>query len=188
MTMAIVGQIQFNVQKMSKANKPYNVTVLKYTTEAGMVKTENCFDSVPYASVLKTLSAGDEIDVTLVKNGEFYNLSDLKLVKKSTGEASVIGATPAKYTPKYTEDSDRQSSIQRQNALTNATNLVSAMVANELFKKTTKQSILVDEIIKIATQFEGYTSGRDKIEKLTSTIPDAVGGADAPFDTEDMPY
>lgn len=187
MAKGIVSQIMFNVPKTSKAGKAYNVIQLKFTTEKGQSKTESIFESASFAGVLKTLAPGDEIEATYVKNGEFFNLTDVKLLNKGAGVAPAPQAGASKgYTAKV-EDPEKQASIQRQNALTNATTLVTAMLSQEMFKKTTKPAILIQEIISIATAFEGYTSGRDKLAKLESTVADVTASGDVPFDTDEFP-
>lgn len=187
MAKGIVQQVIFNVQKTAKSGKTYNVIQLKYTTEKGLVKTEDIFENAAYANVVKGLAPGDEVEVIYVKNGNFFNVTDIKQGTKGTGVAPSVPPQSKGYTPRV-EDPEKQASIQRQNALTNATNLVSAMIAQEMFKKTTKPNILIDEILKIATSFEGYTSGKDKIEKLVASIPSiASDDSDAPFETSAFP-
>ena len=189
MAKGIVQQVVFNVPKMSKAGKSYNVMQLKYVTEKGQTKTEDIFENATYASVIKGLAPGDEVDVVYVKNGNFFNVTDVKQVSKGTGVAPAQAPPMKAFTPGgRVEDPEKQASIQRQNALTNATNLVSAMIAQEMFKKTIKTNILIEEILKIATTFEGYTSGKDKVEKLVSTIPSLEGSTEeAPFDNDAFP-
>ena len=72
MAKGIVQQVVFNVPKMSKAGKSYNVMQLKYVTEKGQTKTEDIFENATYANVIKGLAPGDEVDVVYVKNGNFF--------------------------------------------------------------------------------------------------------------------
>lgn len=189
MAQGIVKQITFNVPKVSKAGKAYSVTNLKFITEGGAAKSEFIFENATFHSVVAGLGIGDKIDATYIKNGEFWNLTDVKLVEKGTGTSAPSPSSPPfvggvvsnttsmdKGAGSFGFDSgDKQASIQRQNALTNATHLVAAMLGQEMYKKTTKLSILMNEIITIADTFEGYTSGRTKVEALESTIPSTTG-------------
>ena len=168
MAIGIVQEIKFNVQKESKSGKKYTVTQLKYTTEKGQVKTENCFSDVKFADVLKTLAAGDKIDAKYTKNGEFFNLVDVTLVEKGSGVAPSV---PTKSGSSYKEDPEKQAAIIRQNALTNAVNFVTAdTVVATLKGDKSKLSadILADLVVAMARKFESYTAGDlDLAEAMT---------------------
>lgn len=176
MAKAIVNSVTHNVQKTSAAGKSYTVSVLSYTTEKGQTKKTDIFSNAAYFKTVRDLAQGDEIDVKMVQNGNFWNVSDI--VKLASGGGGDVpkqpSSAPVPARAPFVEDKERQASIQRQNALTNATNLVSQMLALELFKKTTKPNVLVEEIIKIASAFEGYTSGRDVQTKLESKKADTT--------------
>lgn len=177
MGIATVNSVTHNVQKTSAQGKSYTVSTLSYTTEKGQTKKQDIFTSAPYFKVVSGLAQGDIIDVKMVQNGQFWNISDIKKTGSSGGasQSTIPSVTPSR--PPFVEDKEKQASIQRQNALTNATNLVSSMLAQEMFKKTTKPNILIDEIIKIASAFEDYTSGRTKLTATESVKP-SVDSAD----------
>ena len=180
MAKAIVNSVTHNVQKTSASGKSYTVSVLSYTTEKGQTKKTDIFSNAAYFKTVRDLAQGDEINVKMVQNGNFWNVSDV--VKLASGGGGDVPKQPSSApTPArapFVEDKERQASIQRQNALTNATNLVSSMLAQEMFKKTTKPNILIEEIIKIASSFEDYTSGRTK-PTATESVKPSVDSADA---------
>jgi hypothetical protein len=178
MAVGIVQEIKFNVTKTSKKGADYQVTQLSFFTEAGGKKTESCFSDCPFAGVLKDLAPGDKIEATYVKNGEYFNLTDVKLLEKGNGVAPTFGGSaPAAGSAKPSyggKDPEVQSAIIRQNALTNAVHLVSAGLANGIFaiNKTAAPTIpeLAELVIVTARTLEGYTSGRVAEEKLTGTV------------------
>lgn len=173
MAKAIVNSVTHNVQKTSAAGKSYTVSVLSYTTEKGQTKKTDIFSNATYFKTVRDLTQGDEIDVKMVQNGNYWNVSDIVKLSSLAGSSSKQpSSAPVPARAPFVEDKERQASIQRQNALTNATNLVSQMLSSELFKKTTKPNVLVEEIIKIASAFEGYTSGRDVPSKLEAKKAD----------------
>jgi hypothetical protein len=180
MAIGIVSEIKFNVTKTSKKGAEYTVTQLSFFTEAGGKKTESCFSDCAYAEVLKGLAPGDKIEATYVKNGEYFNLTDVKLLEKGdgvapsfggAGKASSTAGAKAAYGGK---DPEVQAAIIRQNALTNAVHFVtSAPVSASLVVKgsaSPSTDFLADLVINIAHKFEGYTSGRVAEEKLTGTV------------------
>lgn len=175
MARATVNSVTHNVQKTSAAGKSYTVSVLSYTTEKGQTKKTDIFSNATYFKTVRDLTQGDEIDVKMVQNGNYWNVSDIvKLSSLAGSSPKQPSSAPVPARAPFVEDKERQASIQRQNALTNATNLVSQMLSSELFKKTTKPYVLVEEIIKIASAFEGYTSGRDVPSKLEAKKADTT--------------
>jgi hypothetical protein len=177
MAIGIVGEVKFNVQKTSKKGDPYTVTQLSFFTEAGGKKTENCFSDCSFAAVLKDLAPGDKIEATYVKNGEYFNLTDVKLLEKGNGVAPTFGgSTPAAGSSKPAyggKDPEVQAAIIRQNALTNAVHFVTADGIMALLApkaSTPTVDFLTDLVVNTARKFEGYTSGRVAEEKLTGTV------------------
>jgi hypothetical protein len=178
MAIGIVSEVKFNVTKTSKKGADYTVTQLSFFTEAGGKKTENCFSDCAYAGVLKELAPGDKIEAVYVKNGEYFNLTDVKLLEKGNGVAPSFGGggTPSAGggKPAYGgKDPEVQAAIIRQNALTNAVHFVTsdgviAILAPK--SKIPEVDFLADLVLSIARKFEGYTSGRVAEEKLTGTV------------------
>lgn len=178
MARAIVNSVTHNVQKTSNAGKSYIVSTLSYTTDKGQTKKADIFTTVPYFKVVRDLAQGDEIEVKMVQNNGYWNVSDIvKVDAPSASQRSPQPTAPITRAP-FVEDKEKQASIQRQNALTNATNLVAQMIASEMFKKTTKPAILIEEIIKTAAAFEDYTSGREVPTKLGSQKPSVSGSTE----------
>lgn len=177
MAVGIVQEIQFNVQKQSKKGSTYSVTVLKYVTEKGQLKTESCFSDCDYKDVLKGLAPGDKIEAKYVKNGEYFNLTDVQLIEKGTG----VAPTPMRSGGGGKEDPEKQAAIIRQNALTNAVGFVlhDAVQATLKGDKTKLTAdILADMIVNYAKKFEKYTSGKD----ITEALNQAVMSDEVPMD------
>jgi hypothetical protein len=174
MAVGIVQEIKFNVSKTSKAGKTYTVTQLKYVTEKGALKTESCFSDCSYADVLKGLAAGDKINATYVKNGEFFNLTDVSLIEKGTGVAPTVGSSSPK---SYDKSPETQAAIIRQNALTNAVHFMTADVVVASLKGD-KAKLTADDIadmtLNMARKFERYTSGKDVLEALQNVVQDVT--------------
>ena len=192
MGVGIVSEIKFNVQKMSKQQKPYTVTQLVYFTEGGAKKTENCFSDCDFASVLKELAPGDKINAKYTKNGDFFNLVGVELVEKGNGVAPTLnvggGATGGttsgtKGGGSYQKDPETQMMIIRQNALTNAVHFVTSTGVFETLRKgkeTPPFDFVADLIITTATKFEGYTSGKVQEKSLTEAVGSVTHSSDIP--------
>lgn len=199
MATGIVQSVEFNVSKTSKAGKDYQVTILKYVTDKGQAKTENAFKGVDYEAELMKLAPGDKIEVKYEKkqfNGkDVWNMIGVVLLEKGDGVAPTAGGFGAKKSS--TETPEKQASIERQNGLTNAVNLMGKMLDREMFKKTCTPDFLVNECIRIANHFQDYTSGRLALTQLVSQTTAGVIGTtletpvvdptDVPFDMNDIP-
>jgi hypothetical protein len=114
------------------------------------------------------------VELNIVKNGDFFNLakdddaiiliSKEKSVEETPSQIQNIGVgakpdTPIKSYSGYKEDPDKQAAIIRQNALTNATNLV-------ISTGVTNVDSAIKYIISVAIQFAKFTSGEDMTEYL----------------------
>ena len=188
MAIGIVQEVKFNVQKESKAGKKYTVTQLVFVTEAGQKKTESCFSDCEYKDVLKGLAPGDKIDAKYTKNGEYFNLVDVKLVEKGTGEVPKFGGSGAAKSGggSFQKDPETQAAIIRQNALTNAVHFMTseAVVATlKGDKSKLSADVLADMTLNFARKFEGYTSGKD----VTKSLTDAVQSVPTPPNSDEIP-
>lgn len=110
---------------------------------------------------------GDE--VSFDDGGKAY-VKDLKVISAGSGSAGVATASAAgKAVSGYGYSrgvfpipaNDGSRSIVRQNSVTNATNLVSAMIAKGLIKEGDS---VVSTIISMARDFEKYSSGDLDVE------------------------
>ena len=178
MAVGIVSEVKFNVSKTSKNGKSYTVTQLTYFSESGGKKTENCFSDCEYADVLKSLAPGDKIEAKYTKNGEFFNLVDVKLLEKGDGVAPSFGLPPKQVAQSFGKnDPSIQAAIIRQNALTNA---VTFVTSDTYWKSAVKDpktpppaDFLADVIVNMAKKFEHYTSGQEVVKNLLGTVPDS---------------
>ena len=170
MPVGIVQEVKFNVPKKSKAGREYTVTSLKYVSDKGTAKTENVFDSADYAAVVKGLAPGDEIKVSYEKNGEYFNVTNVELVKKGNGVFPSPKTNTTSSTGKtYHEDPERQAAIIRQSRLKAGVDIVSAMLNKEVYKKAIPD-LIISEVIRITKKFELYASGKEQIEILSGSI------------------
>ena len=174
-----VTRVEHNAKGPGKNGK-YDGSILSTVSEGGNKRNDfvsKSREAGDQGSVVAGLAVGDKVELKIEKSGDFFNLSRdkdaIKLVEKGDGKISTIpssggggGAKPA--FGSYKEDPEKQAAIIRQNALTNATNLVTTMLTNGLFKKTVTADVLVCEITRIAGELAGYTSGTGTITKLTA--------------------
>lgn len=196
MAQGIITKIEHNQSFTSKAGKQIDCSILHWTSEGGKASKDRILpfgDSEPDFKLLQTLAPSDKIEIKMKKleSGAWVTMSGtLKLVEKGNGEVPkpTFGVTSSQAKLEYKESPEKQASIQRQNALSNATNLISAMLGQEMYKKTTKVDLLVDEILKIADRMYGYTSGTTAVEAITSTVPDVKPDKQPSVDEEEMPF
>lgn len=188
---ATVTFVQKDFNKTFKNGKSYTGTELSFITENGAKKKEFVFPNARYASVAASLVKGDIIEVTYEKSGDFFNLTNVVFIEKGTAPAPSTSTSGSGYKSggtggSYTEAPEKQASIQRQNALTNATSLVVAALEQGVYKKTTSPEIILTEVIRIATQFTAFNSGELQAKTITAdTSAIQIDNSDVPFDMDD---
>jgi len=155
--------IEYNAKMAGKYDGAFLSTK---SVEGGAKRKDFVFGNSKQFSVLKECTKGDIVELKITKNGDFYNLAKdedaIKLISKGGG--SVQGDKPIVVTGKPAfsggrDNSDVQSAIIRQNALTNSVNLVTAMLEKGMFPAKVTSDILVMEVTKIATEFAKFSSG-----------------------------
>jgi hypothetical protein len=185
---AVVKDLKLNINKTFKSGKSFDGDEITFQTEKNQRKTEFIFARSPMHKVVQGISVGDTIEVSYEKNGEYFNLSNITLVEKGSGVVSPPQSSAySKPSGGYAEPPEKQASIQRQNALTNATTLVTAALEQGSYKKATPSAILVDEVLKIAEQFTAFNSGDLQKTTVLDTSSVIVGGReedDVPFDVD----
>ena len=189
MAIYTVSKLDHNTTGPGKAGK-YPGSTIYWASDNGNKRIDFIFKSRKagdQGSVIAELAVGDRCDVKIVKSGDFYNVDRaddaIKLLEKGDGKVSTIPSPASKSTGYsgggYKEDPEKQAAIIRQNALTNATNLVVAMLNRDMFKKTASPDVLICEITRVATELVKYTSGATiaEISKDVKTA-DPVGEDD----------
>lgn len=106
--------------------------------------------SVPRASV------GDTVNFTTVTNGAYENLNSLEVVTAVVGGPAAATRVASNKGAFPIAPLDGQRAIVRQNALLHASKLVCDSHGGKPFAVSTE---LVDVIINVARQFEGYACG-----------------------------
>lgn len=117
------------------------------------------------AATLADINKGDTVSFEGVLKGDYKNIKG-KVTK--TGEGTVVSSSSWKTgdVPVLRPKLDRDRTIIRQNALTNARELVVGMGENEV----EGASDAVEKIIQIAREFEAYTSGDLDIEEASAKL------------------
>lgn len=191
--LATVTFINVNAEKTFKNGKTFKGAELSFKMEeSGQIKKEFIFSNAPYMVNVKPLEKGDTIDVSYTKNGEYFNLSNITLVKKGGGTANAESTPKSESKRSYGgggEDTEKQASIQRQNALTNAVSFTSTLLQAGAFKKTTTSDILLSETLRFAKEFAAFNAGTLQMEELKvdlAGVKKTKGGDEAPpFDVDD---
>jgi hypothetical protein len=175
MAIGTVSFVALNMSKTFKNGKTYEGTDFSFITEAGIKKKEFVFANAPFTKVLETLSAGDKIEATYVKNGDYFNLTDVKLIEKGNGVAGSKLGNSTGGTPKgsggFGESPEKQASIQRQNALTNALSMIHLLFEQECYKKKTSPDIILNETLRFAKAFAAFNSGELQTEEIKAKSP-----------------
>lgn len=175
-----VAKIEFNQKMAGKYDGAYLTSV---GIESDKPRKDFVFQNSKQFNVLKDLVRGDIIELKITKNGDYYNLAKdddaIKVVEKAGGTdtgftsslpqaagQSTIQSKPA-YSGGFTKDPEVQNAIIRQNGLTNAVNLVTAMLEKGIFPAKVTSEVLVMECTRIAAEFAKFSSGQSAIEELT---------------------
>lgn len=88
-----------------------------------------------------------KVEMHFIEENGFKALNDIFTVDGNSDPQGI--KTAAKHNLKsYVSDSDRQSSIERQNALTNASTLVSALLAKGIESKTSDRELPISVMVK----------------------------------------
>lgn len=166
-----ISKIEYNQKMSGKYNGAMLHTV---AVESEAKRRDFVFENSKQFKVLQECATGDIVELKIVKNGDYFNLAKdddaIVLVEKTKAEvqqetAPVIEKVAVKPYSGYKEDPDKQAAIIRQNALTNATNLI---VASSKIENTDNA---IKYIIATAIQFAKYTSGEDMTEYLMEQEP-----------------
>lgn len=135
-----------------------------------------CVDGQWYSSFnpIAGVSRGDTVSFTYAEKGSFKNIKGT--VRGGTGGSAAPAAASAapagrKFGGFPIDVKDGQRSIIRQNALTNARELVSSVTGAKKVDEA-----MVAEIIAVARKFEAYSTGDLDIEVAAKYLNDAGMG------------
>jgi len=174
---AIITALKFNVNGVSKDNKPYKYTELTIRpVDGGKEKTSRIFPKTTLANLCANVTVGDYIEYQ-VDDTSYANLLSFQKCsapeKDAAPTASAALAGKAPYVP-Y-DDSKKSGDIARAVALKAAVDIVSSMLSNELFKKTSKPDLIVSETFAIAKAYEDYLTGKSAKEMVTGAVGNVDG-------------
>lgn len=180
----VVKFIEYNQKMSGKYDGAYLSTE---ACESGTKRKDFVFANSPIFKVLQKCEKGTIVELKIVKNGDFFNLAKdddaITIVegatkKESTDNQGVSIIPSGKTYGGERNNPDVQSAIIRQNGLTNAVNLVTAMLANGYFNpKETTITQFTTIITQVANNFAKFSSGETVIEELIAEIePKAKAG------------
>lgn len=119
-------------------------------------------------SQIDGVEKGAKVSFKFKENGTFKNLSGKVTVISSTAPSGGGFKPRGDY-----ENSDRQLSICRQNALTNARELMTVIYEHN--PESFKDRDIIEDIIQAAYRFEDYTTGKLDREDLESVTESMAG-------------
>lgn len=181
---AIITALKFNCNGVSKDNKPYKYTELTIRPiEGGKEKTSRIFPKTTLANLCATVTIGDYIEYQVDETSYANLVSFQKIAAPVKDEAAPTGAPAGKAYVPY-DDSKKSGDIARAVALKAAVDIVSSMLSNELFKKTSKPELIISETFAIAKAYEDYLTGAKAKEMVTG----AVGGVAGAPDDDSIPF
>jgi hypothetical protein len=176
---AIITALKFNVNGVSKDNKPYKYTELTIRpVDGGKEKTSRIFPKTTLANLCANVTVGDYIEYQVDETSYANLLSFQKCSAPSQDAPQAISAPEKKSTYVPYDDSKKSGDIARAVALKAAVDIVSAMLSNELFKKTSKPELIVSETFAIAKAYEDYLTGKAAKEMVTGAVGNVAGSTD----------
>ena len=159
---------------------PYQGNAKKPTTRF-VFKNDTKNPAVPGA--VKNLEAGQRVDLTFEKNGNFSNLVGVAVLGDSPPARASNTQAPTK---SYNKPKDDETPIRiaRAVALKAAIDAQGTMVDGgaKIVKATMKENVFGDQSLALAKQFEKYLSLDDSEESLNAVL-DSVDN-EIPFDQE----
>jgi hypothetical protein len=182
MAIANVVKIEFNIKMKDKFDGAY----LHSQTSSGQKRKDFIFQKSDMFPVLRELSVGDEIDLKIVKEGEYWNLKDIKPTgnKQAASTAPITSASATTkasssgsgWQPRYSDSEEytkhKDLMIIKQSSLKTASDLVIAMLNKDMFKKTATADFIVQETLRIQQMFQaditGVASGKALEASVTS--------------------
>lgn len=179
----------------------YTATVLKLLTdpsnyqghEKPAEETEKrIFTNSPCHALVLQLKKGDRVELKMVKNGNFWNISDVILLETApSGGASAPAteparpeASPAQY-PMVLRQSDEDI---RQFAVTQSNGVISAIYSEgSYFKKASSPEIIIDSLLEGADRIVRFVKGETKLPAPATVAAPQSEDGELPND-EDIPF
>lgn len=184
---AIITALKFNQTGTSAAGKAYKYTeVTLRPIDGGKEKTSKAFPKTPLANACTTVSVGDYVEYQ-VDESQYANLVSFQKCAAPAKDEAPVSTVPTgkkEYVP-Y-DDSKKSGDIARAVALKASVDIVSAMLSNELFKKTSKPELIISETFAIAKAYEDYLTGVSAKAIVTGAVGN-VGTMGAHPD-EEIPF
>ena len=172
---ATVLKIEYNVQMGS-----YKVTKLTLDVK-GEEKSYNIFTNAPvHKTIQNELKVGDNIEVTMVKNGKYWNIGEIKKQVSSAPSQRESGGVRSQ------EPTNKDLAIARAVCIKAAVETFAAMVANGAVKKTIKPDAAAAEILMLCKSFEGYLTLSEDLDALTADSS-SISGEGGEFEETPFP-
>lgn len=121
----------------------------------------------------KSFSKGDNLNVKMVKNGNFWNIADVSLGSGGNGgkgSSSSSGGGGGSFKP--SSNFRNPANHDRSAALAMAKDTILEAWKMGAYKKTTAVPLIVDSILEVADKFNKYITGNLQLEKLEANTED----------------
>ena len=199
MAIATVVKVVFGVKMKDK----WDGAELHSQTANGQKRKDFIFKKAEQYQVLTKLEAGDEVELKLEKNGQYYNLKDIiPTGGKSAGASSGGGSssTPAAgagkaaggWVPRFSDTeayiTKRDTSIIRQCSLKAAVDIVAAMLHKDMYKKSATPDFIAEEIGRLANKFENQVTGEGAMDKLAASCESLDTSGGVTYDDDCPPF
>lgn len=198
MAIATVVKVVFGVKMKDK----WDGAELHSLTANGQKRKDFIFKKSEQYQVLTKLEAGDEIELKLEKNGQYYNLKDIiPTGNKSAGSAPASsGGTPTAggkaggsgWVPRFSDTEEyikkRDISIIRQCSLKAAVDIVAAMLHKDMYKKSATPDFIAEEIGRLANKFENQVTGEGAMDKLAASCESLDTSGGVAYDDDCPPF
>lgn len=192
-TQYAVVKMELNVEKTSKAGKPYKVhNITLRNLEKNTFKNETVFSTQPIGNAVAVLNVGDQVECKWSKtNVNGQDRFDLSEIKPSSGE--VTAAAPASGAPPkkggFGKSAEEQQSIARQNVSRTSMDFVTKLVDAGIYdKKKTSPDFIFDEVLRFARKFEMYVTLQDDKLQPIEAPPQTVVDVPAAVEDDDIPF
>ena len=171
--------VKRNIEKPKRDGSTYNCTTISYE-DRGQVR-EQAFATTflakahRLAGALAKVNAGDNVELTIEKKGDYWNVTDICLA----GNAPAASASPSAPPKAHGGGDNRQDSIIFQNSMAHATNI--------LIHNAGKSKVDVEEVIRLAKKI-ALVARDPKLDAVKSESPNNTSGGDDIILDDDVPF
>lgn len=196
MAIATVTKVVFGVKLKDK----WDGAELQSLTANGQKRKDFIFKKSEQYQVLSKLEPGDEIELKLEKNGQYYNLKDIIPTGNKSGASTPAASTPAasgskgggSWVPRFSDTeayvNKRDTSIIRQCSLKAAVDIVAAMLHKDMYKKSATPDFIAEEIGRLSNKFENQITGEGAMDKLAASCESLDTSGGVTYDDDCPPF